>query len=92
MMCFLPTFNTCGGSKPLSLKGSSELSLGSGTSQVTLAYGLPNSVVLSISDGHWILGGWTSVNKVVSNKTAKLKEDDNQNNWACNKRNRVYLE
>ena len=47
-----PTFRVCGGSGPVRVKGSLELSLGSGNSHVMLAYDRPASVGVSISLGH----------------------------------------
>ncbi len=62
LMYVLPTFNFCGGRKPLSFRGSLELSVGTGTCHVTFAYDWPGSVgMLSISGGHWMLGAWISV-------------------------------
>jgi len=51
-MCLLPTSNFCGGSKPLRLTGSLELSVGFGTCHVALANGCPGSVGISTSRGH----------------------------------------
>ena len=62
VMWFLPTFNFCGGIKPLSFGGSLELSVGTGACHVTFAYDWPGSVgILSISGGHLMLGAWKSV-------------------------------
>ncbi len=64
VMYFLPTFTFCGGivHGMLRLRGSLELSVGSGTFHVTFAYDWPISVeILSILFGHVILGAWTSV-------------------------------
>ena len=62
VMWFLPTLNFCGGSNPVSLGSSLELSAGTGTCHVTFAYDWPGSVgILSISGGHVMLGAWISV-------------------------------
>ena len=67
VMWFLPTFNFCGGIKPLSFGGSLELSVGTGTCHDTFAYDWPGSVgILSISGGHSMLGTWISVKETVS--------------------------
>ena len=62
VMCFLPTLILCGGRKPVRVRGSLELSVGTGNCQCTLANDWPGSVgILSISGGHVMLGAWISV-------------------------------
>ena len=66
----MPTFNFCGGRKPLRSRVSFELSVGTGTCHVTFAYDLPGSVgIFSKSGGHLMLGGWMSVKQKKSFQT-----------------------
>jgi len=54
---FVPTFIRCGGSRPLRFKGPLELSVGTGTCHVTIAYDFPAAVGVSMLRGHSMLGG-----------------------------------
>ena len=66
VMYLLPTSSFCGGRKPVSVRGSLELSVGTGICQVTIAYDWPGLVgIFSISDGHVMPGAWISVDKTV---------------------------
>ena len=48
------------------VRGSLELSVGTGICQVTIAYGWPGAVgIFSSLDGHVMMGAWTSVDKTV---------------------------
>ena len=61
LMYVWPTFSTCGGYKPRRFNELLELSVGTGTCHVTVAFAFPTSVVTSMVGGHWMYGGWISV-------------------------------
>ena len=61
LMYVWPTFSTCGGYKPRRFNELLELSVGTGTCHVTVAFAFPTSVVTSMVGGHWMHGGWISV-------------------------------